>query len=206
MQNNIQSTPKVHKVSSAFVYFFGALGGLLFGYDTGVISGAILFIEKQLHLDSWQQGWVVSAVLLGAILGSAVIGPMSDRYGRRKLVLLSGIIFFIGAIGSAFSPEFWTLIVSRIILGMAVGAASALIPTYLAELSPADKRGSMSSLFQLMVMTGIFILYRLCDQLFLLRLLHRLALDARICGHSSCPIVLRGVGSARKSPLLGQRK
>ncbi|WP_239644108.1 MFS transporter [Oenococcus oeni] len=124
----------MHKVSSAFVYFFGALGGLLFGYDTGVISGAILFIEKQLHLDSWQQGWVVSAVLLGAILGAAVIGPMSDRFGRRKLVLLSAIIFFIGALGSAFSPEFWTLILSRIILGMAVGAASALIPTYLAEL------------------------------------------------------------------------
>lgn len=159
MQNNTESAPKIHKVSSAFVYFFGALGGLLFGYDTGVISGAILFIEKQLHLDSWQQGWVVSAVLLGAILGAAVIGPMSDRFGRRKLVLLSAIIFFIGALGSALSPEFWTLILSRIILGMAVGAASALIPTYLAELSPADKRGSMSSLFQLMVMTGIFIAY-----------------------------------------------
>ncbi len=159
MQQSSNTKTKVHHVTAAFVYFFGALGGLLFGYDTGVISGAILFIEKQLHLDSWQQGWVVSAVLLGAILGAAIIGPMSDKYGRRKLVLLSGIIFFIGAIGSAFSPEFWTLIISRIILGMAVGAASALIPTYLAELSPADKRGAMSSLFQLMVMTGIFLAY-----------------------------------------------
>ncbi|WP_172187796.1 sugar porter family MFS transporter [Lentilactobacillus kribbianus] len=161
MQNsNNQTAPKKkHHVSAAFVYFFGALGGLLFGYDTGVISGAILFIEKQLHLNAWQQGWVVSAVLLGAILGSAIIGPMSDKYGRRKLVLLSSVIFFIGAIGSAFAPEFWTLIISRVILGVAVGAASALIPTYLAELSPADKRGSMSSLFQLMVMTGILLAY-----------------------------------------------
>ncbi|KRK95615.1 hypothetical protein FD25_GL000030 [Levilactobacillus acidifarinae DSM 19394] len=141
------------------MYFFGALGGLLFGYDTGVISGAILFIQKQMNLGSWQQGWVVSAVLLGAILGAAIIGPSSDRFGRRKLLLLSAIIFFVGALGSAFSPEFWTLIVSRIILGMAVGAASALIPTYLAELSPADKRGTVSSLFQLMVMTGIFLAY-----------------------------------------------
>lgn len=147
------------KVSNPVIYIFGALGGLLFGYDTGVISGAILFIQKQMNLDSWQQGWVVSAVLLGAVLGAAIIGPMSDKYGRKKLVMLSSIIFFIGALGSAFSPEFWTLIISRIVLGMAVGASSALIPTYLAELSPAEKRGSMSSLFQLMVMTGILIAY-----------------------------------------------
>lgn len=147
------------KISSSVIYVFGALSGLLFGYDTGVISGAILFIEEQLNLDSWQQGWVVSAVLLGAILGSAIIGPMSDKYGRRKLIVVSSIIFFIGAIGSAFSPEFWTLILSRIVLGVAVGASSALIPTYLAELSPAEKRGSMSSLFQLMVMTGILLAY-----------------------------------------------
>ncbi|HJE86278.1 MAG TPA: sugar porter family MFS transporter [Levilactobacillus hammesii] len=149
----------MRKVSTGFVYFFGALGGLLFGYDTGVISGAILFIQRQMHLGSWQQGWVVSSVLLGAILGAAVIGPSSDRYGRRKLLLVSAIIFFIGALGSAFSPEFWTLIISRVILGMAVGAASALIPTYLAELAPAEKRGTVSSLFQLMVMTGIFLAY-----------------------------------------------
>lgn len=147
------------KISNSAIYTFGALGGLLFGYDTGVISGAILFIEKQMHLDSWQQGWVVSAVLLGAVLGAAIIGPMSDKYGRRKLVLVSSVIFFVGALGSAFSPEFWTLILSRIVLGMAVGASSALIPTYLAELSPAEKRGSMSSLFQLMVMSGILLAY-----------------------------------------------
>ena len=147
------------KISTKFIYFFGALGGLLFGYDTGVISGAILFIQKQLRLGSWQQGWVVSAVLLGAILGSAIIGPSSDKYGRKRLLLLSSIIFFVGAVGSAFAPEFWTLIIFRIILGMAVGAASALIPTYLAELAPADKRGGISGLFQLMVMTGILLAY-----------------------------------------------
>lgn len=158
METSISNNKK-HHISAGFVYFFGALGGLLFGYDTGVISGAILFIQKQLHLDSWQQGWVVSAVLLGSIIGAAVIGPMSDKYGRKKLVLLSSIIFFVGALGSAFSPEFWSLIIFRVILGMGVGASSALVPTYLAELSPADKRGAMSSLFQLMVMTGILLAY-----------------------------------------------
>ncbi len=147
------------KINSVAVYIFGALGGLLFGYDTGVISGAILFIQKQMNLDSWQQGWVVSAVLLGAVLGAAIIGPMSDKYGRKKLILLSSVIFFVGALGSAFSIGFSTLILSRIVLGMAVGSASALIPTYLAELSPAEKRGSMSSLFQLMVMSGILLAY-----------------------------------------------
>ncbi|ASN60346.1 sugar porter family MFS transporter [Latilactobacillus curvatus] len=147
------------KISTGFIYFFGALGGLLFGYDTGVISGAILFIQKQMHLNTWQQGWVVSAVLLGAVLGAAIIGPMSDKFGRKKLLLLSAIIFFVGAIGSALALDYLLLIISRIILGIAVGAASALIPTYLAELSPADKRGTVSSLFQLMIMTGIFIAY-----------------------------------------------
>lgn len=149
----------MRRISTGFIYFFGALGGLLFGYDTGVISGAILFIQKQMALNSWQQDWVVSAVLIGAILGAAIIGPSSDKFGRKKLLILSSIIFFVGALGSAFSPEFWTLVISRIILGMAVGAASALIPTYLAELAPADKRGTVSSLFQLMVMTGIFVAY-----------------------------------------------
>ncbi|APC38632.1 sugar porter family MFS transporter [Clostridium estertheticum] len=147
------------KISNTLIYVFGALSGLLFGYDTGVISGAILFIQKQMHLNSWQQGWVVSSVLLGAVLGAAIIGPMSDKYGRRKLILLSSIIFFVGALGSAFSPGLFTLILSRIVLGMAVGASSALIPTYLAELSPAEKRGSVSSLFQLMVMSGILLAY-----------------------------------------------
>ena len=138
---------------------FGALGGLLFGYDTGVISGAILFIQKQMHLGTWEQGWIVSAVLLGAILGSLFIGPSSDKYGRRKLLLLSSVIFFIGALGSGFSQGFWSLLCFRIVLGLAVGASSSMVPTYLAELSPADKRGMVSSMFQLMVMTGILVAY-----------------------------------------------
>ena len=142
-----------------FVYLFGSLGGLLFGYDTGVISGAILFIQDQLNLDSWGQGWVVSSVLLGAVLGSALLGPLSDRLGRRVLILISAVIFFVGALGSGLATGVTILILSRIVLGMGVGVASSLIPTYLSEMSPVHMRGFLTGLFQLMVMTGILLAY-----------------------------------------------
>ncbi|CUW13991.1 sugar porter family MFS transporter [Leuconostoc gelidum subsp. gasicomitatum] len=148
-------------LSTNFVYFFGALGGLLFGYDTGVISGAMLFIGKELGIKSgsFQDGFITASVLLGAIIGAAVIGPLSDKLGRKKLLLIAAIIFFTGALGSGIGINYTVLVVSRVILGIAVGAASALIPTYLAELSPADKRGGIGTLFQLMIMTGIFFAY-----------------------------------------------
>lgn len=149
----------MHKISSRTIYFFGALGGLLFGYDTGGISGAILFIKQQMGLSTWEQSWIVSAVLIGAVLGAAIIGPMSDRFGRKRLLLLSAGIFFLGAVGSGLSQSFMVLITARVILGLSVGASSALIPTYLAELAPAEERGAVGTMFQLMIMTGIFLAY-----------------------------------------------
>ncbi|WP_461240151.1 sugar porter family MFS transporter [Paucilactobacillus sp. N302-9] len=148
-------------MSTGFIYFFGALGGLLFGYDTGVISGAMLFIGKELGIKagSFEDGFITASVLLGAILGAAIIGPLSDKLGRKKLLLTSAVIFFVGALGSGFAPNYEVLVSSRVLLGMAVGGASALIPTYLAELAPADKRGGIGTLFQLMIMTGIFLAY-----------------------------------------------
>jgi sugar porter (SP) family MFS transporter len=153
------ASPK--KMSTNFIYFFGALGGLLFGYDTGVISGAMLFIGKELGIKagSFEDGFITASVLLGAIVGAAIIGPLSDKLGRKKLLLTSAIIFFVGALGSGFAPDYAVLVSSRVLLGMAVGGASALIPTYLAELAPADKRGGIGTLFQLMIMTGIFLAY-----------------------------------------------
>ncbi|GAW99085.1 sugar porter family MFS transporter [Secundilactobacillus mixtipabuli] len=150
-----------HHMPISVIYFFGALGGLLFGYDTGVISGAMLFIGHELSIanGSFQYGFLTASTSIGAMFGAAFIGPLSDRFGRRHLLITAAIIFFFAALGSAFSPEYISLVSFRFCLGIAVGAASSLIPTYLAELAPADKRGTVGSLFQLMVMTGIFFAY-----------------------------------------------
>ncbi|MED1201813.1 sugar porter family MFS transporter [Heyndrickxia acidicola] len=147
------------KMNNGLIYFFGALGGLLFGYDTGVISGAILFIKKDLHLTSWTEGIVVSSILLGCMIGAAISGPLSDRWGRRKVVLLAAAIFCIGALGTALSPSTEILILFRVILGVAVGSASTLVPMYLSEMAPTAIRGALSSLNQLMIMTGILLAY-----------------------------------------------
>ncbi|WP_350223577.1 sugar porter family MFS transporter [Gleimia hominis] len=155
----MRRTRNMSTLNMGMIYFFGSLGGLLFGYDTGVISGAILFIQDQLNLAEWGQGWVVSSVLLGAVIASLFIGPLSDRLGRRKLILIASVVFFVGAIGSGVAPGFFSLVASRIVLGLGVGIASSLIPTYLSELSPVDKRGSLTGLFQLMVMSGILLAY-----------------------------------------------
>lgn len=145
--------------SNGFIYTFGALGGLLFGYDIASVSGAILFIQKQLHLNSWEQGMVVSSVLIGAILGALGTSKFLDKYGRRKLLLWAAIIFTIGALGSGFAPEYWTLLVTRTILGIGVGITSALIPAYLHELAPKSMHGAVATMFQLMVMIGILLAY-----------------------------------------------
>lgn len=147
------------KISNGFIYTFGALGGLLFGYDIASVSGAILFIQKQLHLNSWEQGMVVSSVLIGAILGALGTSKFLDKYGRRKLLIWASVIFTIGALGSGFAPEYWTLLITRTILGIGVGITSALIPAYLHELAPKKMHGAVATMFQLMVMIGILLAY-----------------------------------------------
>lgn len=155
----VQEWIKLKKVSNGFIYTFGALGGLLFGYDIASVSGAILFIQRQLHLNSWEQGMVVSSVLIGAIIGALGTSKFLDKYGRRKLLIWAAIIFTIGALGSGFAPEYWTLLVTRVILGIGVGITSALIPAYLHELAPKRMHGAVATMFQLMVMIGILLAY-----------------------------------------------
>src|SRR5215213_5439994 len=141
------------------VYFFGALGGLLFGYDTGVISGAILFITEELGLTPFLEGLVVASILLGAAVGAGSAGPLSDKLGRRNLILIAGVLFAIGALGAALAPNVGVLVFFRVILGLAVGAAALTVPLYLSEIAPTQIRGAISSLNQLMITVGILTAY-----------------------------------------------
>ena len=136
-----------------------ATGGMLFGYDTGVISGALLFIREDFPLSDFMQGVIVSFLLVGAVTGALVGGPLSDRFGRRPIVLLAAIIFAIGAIAAALTPSVALLIVARFILGLGVGLASLIVPLYIAEIAPPESRGALVSLNQLMITIGILLSY-----------------------------------------------
>ena len=145
-----------------FVYIaaaIAALGGLLFGFDTGIISGALLFIREDLGLSSFLQSAVVSAILVGTIVGAGGTGPLADRYGRRTMTLVAAAIFVIGAIGSGLAPNVGFLIGSRVVLGVAVGSSTVLVPSYIAEIAPPDIRGTLSALFQLAITIGIVVAY-----------------------------------------------
>ena len=146
-------------LNSAFIFTFGALGGMLFGFDTGIISGASPLIESDFGLSVSQTGFITSSVLIGSCAGALSIGALSDRFGRKKLLIVSALLFLLGSGLCASSTGFAMMVCARIILGLAVGAASALTPAYLAELAPKERRGSLSTLFQLMVTFGILLAY-----------------------------------------------
>ncbi|MEU0742347.1 sugar porter family MFS transporter [Streptomyces sp. NPDC006134] len=141
-----------------------ALGGLLFGYDTGIISGALLYLREDLHLSSRGQEIVVSVILVGAMTGALVSGRLAGRLGRRRVVLWVAVIFAVGALGAAVAPDTSTLIAARLVLGLAVGGASNMVPVYIAEVAPPAIRGRLMVLFQLMVAIGQLIAY-LCGWL-----------------------------------------
>src|SRR5437588_3953164 len=137
------------------IYFFGALGGLLFGYDTGVISGALLFIPDDFKLTPFLQGAIVAALLLGAMIGAGFAGRLADRLGRRNLIIAAAIIFTVGALLAALAPTVAVLVAARFIIGLAVGSAALVVPLYLSEIAPTEIRGAIASLNQLMIVCGI---------------------------------------------------
>ncbi|PTE40669.1 MFS transporter [Staphylococcus equorum] len=147
------------KINKKLIFFLGALGGLLYGYDMGVISGALLFIKDDIPLNSFTEGLVVSSMLVGAIVGSGASGPMSDRLGRRRVVFIIAIIYIVGALILALAPSMQILVLGRLVIGLAVGGSTAIVPVYLSEMAPTEQRGSLSSLNQLMITIGILSSY-----------------------------------------------
>ncbi|MBD1383541.1 sugar porter family MFS transporter [Metabacillus arenae] len=136
------------------IIIISTLGGLLFGYDTGVINGALPFMSESLGLNSFTEGLVASSLLLGAALGAVFGGRLSDYNGRRKNILYLALLFFISTIGCTLSPNVTVMVIFRFLLGLAVGGASVTVPTYLAEISPAERRGRMVTQNELMIVTG----------------------------------------------------
>ncbi|ARJ50521.1 sugar porter family MFS transporter [Staphylococcus lutrae] len=147
------------KINKKMIFFIGALGGLLYGYDMGVISGALLYLKNDIPLNAYTEGLVVSSMLVGAIFGSGLSGPLSEKFGRRRLVFMISIVFIIGALILSLAPTMEILVLGRLIIGLAVGGSTAIVPVYLSELAPTDARGSLSSLNQLMITIGILSSY-----------------------------------------------
>ena len=145
-----------------FVYLataISALGGMLFGYDIGVISGAILFIKKEFSLSPGMEEIVVSSVLLGSLIGAVAGGVLADRLGRRRLLIVTAIVFGLGAIGAALAPGTASLIAARVIAGVAIGIASFVAPLYISEIAPVAIRGKLVSINQVALTSGIVLSY-----------------------------------------------
>lgn len=141
------------------IALIATLGGLLFGYDTGVISGALLFMGDDLHLTPFTTGLVTSSLLFGAAFGALASGHFAAAVGRRKIILVLAIIFALGALGTALAPDVSWMIFFRLVLGVAVGGASATVPVYIAEMAPANKRGQLVTMQELMIVSGQMLAY-----------------------------------------------
>lgn len=141
------------------VSIVAALGGLLFGFDTAVVSGAIGFMKQRFDLNELEVGWAVSSLIIGCIAGAAVSGMLSDRFGRKKVLIAAAALFIIGSVGSAIPATFTGYIIARMIGGIGIGITSTLCPLYNAEIAPARYRGRLVALNQFATVTGIFLVY-----------------------------------------------
>ena len=152
------------KSSINFIYvslitLTATLGGFLFGFDTAVISGTISFVKLQFGMSSLMEGWYVSSALLGCIAGVAISGKLSNKLGRKKVMLFAAFLFAISAIGCAFAPDATMLILFRLIGGLGIGVASVVCPMYIAELAPSQIRGKLITYYQLAITIGILVAY-----------------------------------------------
>ncbi len=141
------------------VCLVATLGGLLFGYDTGVISGAIEFLTARFGLNVVMKGWASGCVLLGCAAGVLLVGPISDRFGRKKALWLAALLFLVSAVGTAVPSDIWTFIAFRLLGGLGIGIACMSTPMYIAEITPARLRGRMVSVNQIAIVGGIVLVY-----------------------------------------------
>lgn len=144
---------KFHKI--IFISAVAALGGLLFGYDLGVISGAIVLLTRKFELSSAGTGWAAASAVIGCIIGAVVAGRIGETHGRQKALILSAVLFFVSAVGSAIPESLWVFALFRLIGGVGLGIASTIAPPYIAEVAPAPYRGRLVSLYQLAIVVGI---------------------------------------------------
>lgn len=135
------------------------MGGMLYGYDIGVITGALLFIRHSISMSTSQMGIIVGAVLTGSLIGTLITGNLADRYGRRRMIMLSCIVFIVGILQIILATSFMSLLLARLLLGVGVGMVSVTVPLYLAEAAPAKIRGRSVSIFQLFLTFGILLAY-----------------------------------------------
>ena len=160
-KEEITATTLAERFDTAYIYTISAvaaLGGLLFGYDWVVIGGAKPFYEKFFQLtDPSLQGWAMSCALVGCLVGAFVSGSLSDRFGRKRLLIAAGLVFAVSSIGTAMAPSFAVFVPWRIMGGFAIGMASSLSPMYIAEVAPARFRGKLVSLNQLTIVIGILL-------------------------------------------------
>jgi len=155
----MKSTSGVNMGQLLMYSIVAALGGLLFGFDIAIITGAGPFLTQTFGLNSIQEGWAYSSLLFGCILGAAVAGRMTDKWGRKRILIGVALVFALTSVWSAAANNLTMLVLARIAGGLAVGAASTVAPMYISEVSPAKYRGSLVSMYQLFIVTGILISY-----------------------------------------------
>jgi sugar porter (SP) family MFS transporter len=141
------------------VSLVAAIGGLIFGFDTAIVAGATRYMKEQFSLDSLQEGWAVAVVLVGCMFGAGLAGPISDRIGRRRFMLVSAVLFLVSAVGCALPRTIAEFMIFRFVAGLGVGSAAVLSPLYIAEIAPARARGALVSVNQLAIVTGILLAY-----------------------------------------------
>lgn len=154
-----QAIPQQKNYYYILISLIAAISGILFGYDTGVISGAILFIRKDFALHPALEGIVVSSVLVGAFFGALFSGKLTDKVGRKRILILVACVFIFGSIETALALDVPFLIIGRVLVGIAIGIASYTAPLYISEIAPPKYRGALVSLNQLAIAIGIFISY-----------------------------------------------